>query len=809
MPHAIDRQRIAENTRYYDDSAKALRFLMGGIGTGNISLDSRGALQDFEFFSSPNKGLKLPYYFFSIWSHTAERGIDARVLEARYRGPCGVEEYAASNLGSLPRFDSSRFWSHYPFANVALQQKDLPLDVVLEAFTPFIPLNTDDSSIPGAIFRYQVKNRSAAAAQVAVCGSLSNVCGMRYFDGNERLFTKGENHNAAISADGVHGVHCTCENVDANDIAYGSLSMATPDGNASIKPLWQDGGWWDGAEEFWADFREDGWLEPDVANAAKGSLVTATESRKVGSVCVNKSLQPGEEAVFTFYLTWYFPNRWAAWWPDGHRLNTPPEHLHTIRNYYATRFESARHVAEYLAANEIRLQRESRLFADAIYAGTIDPAIIDALADNLTVMRSTTCFRVEDGTFYAWEGSFSTSGSCPGNCTHVWNYAQSLAFLFPELERSMRRTEFLVETEDDGEMAFRAKRQLEGRKWEMLPAADGQLGSILRVYREWMLSGDNAFLQQLWPNVKKAMHYALRVWDLDGDFVLEGRQHNTYDIEFRGITALTNTILYAALEAYARMAELQREPNEVQWARQGRVAGSKRMDELLWNGRYYVQHITEEELQAYRYQLGSGCLSDQLLGQQLAHLYGLGDILPREHVREALQSIYRYNFRADLSEHHSVQRSYGANGEAGLLLCTWPDGGRPKQPFVYSDEVWTGTEYQVAAHLIYEGMAAEGIAIVKAVRDRYDGHRRNPYNEMECGNHYARSLASWSLLIACSGFRYDPATRTAQFSPSSDNGHFSCFFSTGSSWGIYTQNGQEKTLEVLYGDTSIALGEQR
>jgi uncharacterized protein (DUF608 family) len=231
--------------------------------------------------------------------------------------------------------------------------------------------------------------------------------------------------------------------------------------------------------------------------------------------------------------------------------------------------------------------------------------------------------------------------------------------------------------------------------------------------------------------------------------------------------------------------------------------GSSRMDSLLWNGEYYVQKLPDVD--AYRYQYGEGCLSDQLLGQCLAHVAGLGYILPKDHVATAIESVYRHNFAADLHGKPNAQRTYVLDGESGLLLCTWPRGGRPRLPFVYCDEVWTGIEYQVATHLIYEGLVDEGLRIVKAVRDRHDGVKRNPWNEVECGHHYVRSLASWGLLTALSGFRFDLGKKRISFSPVINAEDFSCFFSTGCAWGVYRQRVDARTgkrtwdVEVMHG----------
>jgi non-lysosomal glucosylceramidase len=258
---------------------------------------------------------------------------------------------------------------------------------------------------------------------------------------------------------------------------------------------------------------------------------------------------------------------------------------------------------------------------------------------------------------------------------------------------------------------------------------------------------------------------------------------------------MIGTLYLGALAAGERMAQHLGDTAAAALYRQVYDTGRKRLDELLWAGGFYVQRVPDpksipaDHLDAGRikYQYGDGCLSDQLLGQWFAEVVGLGRLLPADHVRQALTSIYQHNFRRSFADLPNTQRIFALNDEMGLLLCTWPNGNRPALPFVYSDEVWTGIEYQVAAHLIYEGLVSEGLAITKAVRDRYDGQRRNPWNEVECGNHYARALSSWSLLTALSGYRYSGPDAVLAFAPRINAADFRCFFTTGTSWGTYRQ----------------------
>jgi uncharacterized protein (DUF608 family) len=366
----------------------------------------------------------------------------------------------------------------------------------------------------------------------------------------------------------------------------------------------------------------------------------------------------------------------------------------------------------------------------------------------------------------------------------------------------------------DDSMAFRSMVPLGIKQWDFRPAADGQMGCILKLYREWQISGDGEFVKRMWPNAKRALEFAWKHWDADRDGLMEGEQHNTYDIEFFGANPMMTTLYLGALKAGELMALAVGDTAAASAYRGVREKGAKNIEQL-WNGEYYFQRVTPvadiQPMEPYddknwkervvrdgelKYQFGAGCLSDQMLGQWFADVLGLDIGLNKDRVRAALQAIYRHNFKHDFWTHPNPQRIYAINDEKGLVLCSWPKGGRPALPFVYSDEVWTGIEYQVAAHLIYRGLVDEGLAIVKAIGERYDGVRRNPWNQIEWGNHYSRALASYSVLLALSGFRYSAVTKTATFRARLHEENFASFFAAGTAWGLYSQQRRPAALSA-------------
>jgi non-lysosomal glucosylceramidase len=789
--------------RAYPHTAAAAAFPLGGIGSGNVSLGARGELRDWEIFNHPAKGTHLPNTFFAIRAQAAGAPAVARVLEGPLQPPHALSHgYHPASGAGLPRLRASTLRGAYPVARIEFADDALPVQVGLEAYTPFVPLNPDDSGLPCAILVYSVTNPGAAPVELSIVGSLHNPVGGVSFDrfGNLAPGGLGGNINEARDDGTLRGLLMRSEKYAPDALEHGELALATDHAQISTKRAWMRGAWWDFLQEFWDDFTEDGRLS-DL-----GYTDSSPDGRTdTGSLALLDTLAPGQTRSYRFFLCWYFPNRPHSW-------KWQAEQLARVR--YAAHFGGAWEVARYTADNLARLEAATHSFAQALYGGTLPEPVTDALAANIVPLRSTTCFWLEDGRFFGWEGCFDDAGCCEGTCTHDWAYAHTLAYLFPSLEREMRRLEFAVETDEQGYMNFRGMQTFGeqfvwhfDRSQKPEAAVDGQMGSVLRVYREWLVGADREWLALVWPGVKRAIDFALPHWDADGDGVLDGKQHNTYDIEFFGPNPLCGIYHLGGLRAAEELARVLGEQELADRYRAAFERGSARLDALLWNGEYYIQKL--DDVDAYKYQHGLGCLSDQLLGQLHARVLGLGDLVPVEHSRSAIKAVFAHNFRRGFDDHANCQRTYVLNDESGLLLCSWPHGGRPKLPFVYSDEVWTGIEYQVAAHLIYEGWLAEGLEVVEALRARHDGVRRNPWNEVECGHHYARSMASWALLTALSGFQCDMARGLIQFAPiagaSSEADQFSCFWSCGRGWGTYTQRraadgSWAPEVEVLGGD---------
>jgi hypothetical protein len=818
---------MTRRARGIPHTSERAAFPLGGIGTGNVSLGARGELRDWEFENLPDKGRLNPYSFFAI--HAAPAGGDAvtRVLEARATGRHDWDAgYGFDRLAGLPRLAGATMHGEYPVVDIDFHDDALPVEVSLHAFTPLVPLDPDASGIPAAVLRYRVTNPGGAPVAVTIAGSLSHTAGR-----GEGPFGMRAAQTVQWREDGDTGVRGLDFGIrlPEDDFGYGTMSLTTTDPATTVKPQWVTGFWPDGPRLFWSDFRDDGLLQPEprltledrpsglfadsAATGADGAPAPMSEEElfdklprlRTGSLGIVHQLAPGESRDFEFVLSGSFPNRRRGW--RGHIVWDDPHADEVVKNHYATLWPDAWAAATHLHRELPALESATDAFVEALYGGTLEPVVADAVGANIAAVRSTTCFVVESPTpelgdgpvFAAWEGSFDHGGSCEGTCTHVWSYAQTVAWLFPSLERSARRVEFLLETDADGAQKFRSNRVFGGPAWFMGPAVDGQLGTFLRLHREWRFSGDDDFLRELWPAAARSLDHAIVQWDRgENPGLLSGELHNTYDIEFHGTEPLANGMFIAALRAGSRMAaHLGESDRAADWSARADHA-SAAMDAVLWNGEYYRQVI--DDVDAHRYQYGDGVLSDQLLGQFHARLNGLGDIVPADRVRSALGAIVAHNFRSELTTHESTQRVYALDDEGGLLLASWPRGGRPAIPFVYSDEVWTGIEHQVATSLVYAGLVDDAMLLERTLRARYDGTVRNPWNEIECGNHYARSLASWGLLLAVSGAQWDAPTRTLSFDPVAD-GTF--LFTTDRAWGRVEVRGDDLVLHIDGGRLDI------
>lgn len=817
-----------------------MSFPVGGIGAGCIGLAGNGDLAEWEVFNRPAKGVRNGLSHFAVRAERESGGVvDARILHGDFAGElsgAGDTPFAgfgygpdADSLCGLPHFRSVSLRGEFPVAEWTFRDPRFPGDATLAAWSPFVPGRSDVSSLPCAVFEVSLRNRAREPLVFSAVGCLASP-----WSGpaaSTRSFRR--TYRAVL-------LHRNAPKPDAPDFGELALTLDAPAGDpagdtpveVSRQTFLYRGPWCDKREVYWHDLNAPGPFR-ERKYAGPG------EHGDAGLLAARFRLAPGEVRTVRFVVSWFIPNRSNDW--------TPPDRLaeamkrsgvarNRWRNYYAEALcTGAADAAARLLRGIGGTRAQVFAFRDALHRRTtLPPASLEGAAATLSVLVSPTVLRLPDGALWGWEGVAKKVGSCEGSCQHVWNYEQATALLFPDLARSMREQQFRFNFDPDGGLLFRQPLPpgVRARRspW-FRPCVDGTMGEVLKTFREWRVSGDTAWLRSVWPAAKKALAYAWSPanpdrWDPDESGVLTGRQHHTLDMELFGATAWLEGLYLAALRAASQMARTVGDDAFAAECDAIFARGRAWTEAHLFNGEYYAGEDVEgkpvglddllpfedatnrywdAEHREAKYQIGGGLSIDAHLGPLWAALYGVADdLLDPERVDATLRAILRHNFKRSMREAANTWRVFAADDEAGTVMVSWPKGRRkPVIPIPYHSECMTGFEWSFATHLAWRGLANAAETVAAAIRARYDGAKRNPWNEIECGSNYARAMAAWGMLQAFSGFRYDLTRGEIGFAPRRP-GAFSCFWSLGRAWGVYsrTASGRER-IEVLFGSLTL------
>lgn len=901
---------------------------VGGIFAGTVYLSADGRLWHWDVLNAEAYGI-APKPFVHEGrprksNHGAHYAFPLEPVSPFRQGfviRTGGKEITLDKTG----FKEVTFRGEYPRAIVSFEKADLPVSASLEAFSPFIPLNPDDSELPATVMHYTVKNEGTEAIDVEVVGFLENAACLY-----SRTVQSGTIHNRVVKGAGFTGVECSVQSLKRpsgeaggrEDVVFESFDPSATErwkgkGTAFAEGPFRNGktvvdtytgsgrrdqrtarltgvlkgkpfkvernyitaeisGEFDPelcglflviggkvaarvtgnnrkqhtlatmdvsefiGSEAYLEIRDgaveinDHILNPagiavgkivftdtpgddfgklealpdfgtmtlallgqtDQASAVKGKKVVQAED-KLGAILEGEvgrsvSLAAGQEATFTFVVSWYFPN---------YRNTKMPRDQ--AGRHYGSRFKSSTEVATYLSGNFERLASATRQWVDTWYDSSLPYWFLDRTMANTSTMATTTCQRFESGRFWAWEGV----ACCSGTCSHVWQYAQSIARLFPGIERETRdKVDFTIGFEKmNGGVGHRIDVDTS------IVADDGQLGRILSVYREHQMSADDAFLKAMWPRVKKALEFIISQ-DEDLDGVMTNAQRNTLDGEWHGKISWIISLYIAGLRATEQMAIEMGDSAYAARCKKIADSGARKIDELF-DGEYSTQDKGERTDTAGN---GPGCFIDQIFGQSWANWVGLGHIINKDHVASSLRALYRYNFAPDMGVFRKEWphgRIYALAGDAGLVMCTWPKGGKDeKDNHVYFHEMMSGFEWQAASNMIYEGLdhpelLEHGLAVSRAIHDRYNGEHRNPYNEIECGDHYGRAMASYGAFQSICGYQYHGPKGELSFAPRLKPEDFRAAFTTAEGWGSFSQKvvdgRQSAEIDLRYGTLAL------
>jgi len=809
----------------YDGSYKGanmgqIAFPIGGMGAGMFCLEGTGALSHMSVRHSPDI-YNEPTLFAAIM--LKGRPGTARVLEGPVPGWKKFGQRGAGKGGEgatygLARFREAEFEAHFPFGEVGLRDKAFPLEVRITGWSPFIPADEENSSLPVGGVEYHFRNTGDKPQDYVFSYNARSFMSVYQRPGMYDSVV-APNHIDSVQ----QGFILSQEGTARAPFLKGNYAIFTgaAEKDAVVDYCWFRGGWWDPLSMAWNHI-EEGRVKP-VSPVEKGA--------PGASLFIPFKLNPGQTKTVHILMAWYVPDsRLRLGRPMTQSSDSTVRDASTTlpsiyyKPWYSSKFKDIGEVITYWRDHYEELRNKTLLFSHAFYKSTLPPEAKEAIAANLCILKSPTVLRQFDGRFWGWEGSDDDQGSCEGSCTHVWNYAQALCHLFPRLERGMRDTEFGEGQDTNGHQTFRAALPIRPLAHTFYAAADGQLGGIMKIHREWRISGDSVWLRGIYPKVKSSLDYCIRTWDPRRHGVLEEPHHNTYDIEFWGPDPMCTSFYLGALGSMIKIGEYLKE--DVTPYKDLYEKGRAFMEHELFNGQYFCQKIqwtglnagdpveaskksyfggysSDESIQLLKkegpeYQYGKGCLSDGVIGAWIARVCGLPAPLDTQYIGRHLNSVYTYNLKKDLTDFSNPQRpNFAVGREGGLLLCTWPLGGKLSLPFIYSNEVWTGIEYEVASHLIFTGRVQEGLDIVRTCRSRYDGTVRNPFDEYECGHWYARALSSYALLEALTGVRYDAVDQTLYVD--SRMGDFTSFLSTATGFGNVIYSHGKATLQIAYG----------
>ena len=786
---------------YKNDSLRNVSYPLGGIGAGMFCIEGTGMLRNFSIRNEPNF-FNNPNIFAALTVKNNDSNI-SKVLEGQvpyskvYGFPYVGHDHSSGNGMSLDNFGLSRFenctfHAKFPFAHISLNDGAVPVKVKIEAFSPFIPNDEDNSSLPVASIKYDFINTSNKELDLVFYFSSMQFMGIG--NSGEGLSIKSIKNGFVMSQSALPD----------KKWARGDFVVSL-NKKSKVNCDFFRGQWWDAFTVLWNDISK-----------GKESNCDAKDHKSPGaSISHSFKLMPGKKYSITVRFSWYVPDTFLRYGNDVDDITCQEKTFH--KPWYSDKFTSGIDVMKDFSKRYNELYRKTKIFSNSFYSSSLPLEVLDAVTSNLVILKSPTVLRQTDGRFWAWEGCVDTYGSCHGSCTHVWNYAQAICNLFPKLEQSLRESEFFVSQDENGHQTFRTSLPIRKVDHTFHAASDGQLGGIMKLYREWRISGNDNWILKFWDKILDSINYCIKTWDPNHIGVLMEPHHNTYDIEFWGADAMCSSFYLGALKAVTEIGKHFGFDTDYYYSLY--CKGKEYIETKLWNGEYFIQIPEWKTLNAKfdisreygrnleiltsegpKYQYGTGCISDGVLGCWLAKICGLGDIIDKEKVKSHLLSVYKYNFKKSLINHSSTQRpGYALGKEGGLLLCTWPRGGKPSLPFVYSDEVWTGIEYQVASHLAFYGFYEESLDIISTLRERYNGIKRNPFDEYECGHWYARALASYSLLEAFTGVSYDSRSKVL----TAKKGKYTTFLSTSDGYGLVTCNNDKIEMKSISGSINV------
>lgn len=803
MYHAVAQEKTSFTTTKH---LKYIGMPIGGIGCGQVYLGGDGQLWYWDIFNkqriNPGGGGDKFYLNPLTQNPRFQQGFAIRIPQKNKRFTPLVAPLNHKGFSTI------KFTGEYPLAKINYARKQLPVKVELNAFSPFVPTDAESSGLPAIALEYEITNTKKDTVSVEILGWLENRA-----NALTASKTTGIIRNKILKNEKDLSIFLTSKiplkNQGLHDYGNMTLTLLNRDENS-----WSN-----------ADFKGDVLDDLSAIKASKTSEKTAAVGEKMTGIIGQKMrLNPLEKRKVTFIISWYFPNL--------HQKESGLPHLknkENLRYYYRKKFDSSQAVAQEISKNKNQYIENTKKWHKTWYDSTLPKWFLSRVFVNASTLATTSFYRLDDlentpynqGRLYAMEGVYLGEGTC----THVFHYEQALGRLFPNLARQLRtQIDYGLSFKKAGIVGYRGEFSNIGKHDGRGYAVDGQAGTILRTYREYKTAPNKKYLQKNWGNIKKSIAYMIahdREKTSKADGILEGVQYNTLDKMWQGKISWLSSMYNAALLAGAAMAKIMGDKKFAKKCNKIANRGKKNMSEQLFNGEYFYSIRNEKNKQ--KPNSVTGCHIDQVLGQAWAMQVGLPRVLPKAQTKKALQSIFKYNFQKDIGKYldtASIQNSrfYALPKESGTVICSFPRGGSSDAKGTdasnwdnlvvgYFSECMTGFTYQAAAHMIAEGLISPALKMIRAIDERYAPHKRNPYNEVEYGNHYTRAMSSYGCFVSICGFDIEEPKGMLAFAPKYKPENFKAAFTSGASWGTFTQKrtatAQKNTLTFHYGHFTL------
>jgi uncharacterized protein (DUF608 family) len=753
---------------------------LGGLGCGWFEIRQDGSFYNWNIFNnrpvargSHFREERQTVLFFLLRYQVEGERPRIRLLEIEESHDsaglsCHEYQYIFPWIEAVDRIE---FDATIPFAKLSYHAEGLPFEIEMTAWSPFIPFDAKNSSLPVANFDFNIKSIGDRPVHASLVASLRNCAG---YDVQQKFWT-----SRPLDGTKWKGFSMGVEGMDMQLASVGSMGLL------SLSEESRSYVGWGHPHQFYERFLR----EHDIPEHQDSThLNYADKNGKpyahgpcYGSIGVSRDLAPGESFEHSFCMFWDFPNRYARILGDPDKTaiyleQNPDTPTSTAQNsyleghFYRNFFPDDTLLANYAAENIHSLRERTRAFHDAFYNSSLPVHVLDQINAQLNTFR-TSSWHTLSGNFGIIEGLSRDKGYASLYTTDVAMYgAVMAAALFPELDRKgllahmehqnkdgsvVHAINFNFRTMDPGEAS--------GHRVDM----PGQY--IYMILRDGLTRSDTTFLRTVWPSVIRAFDYILRERDANRDLLpdMEGIMCSYDNFPMYGVAPYVAGQWLAGVSAMLATARILGDIAMEKRCLEVLEKGSKTIEDTTWNGVYYRLFCGDKGTD-------EGCLTDQLLGQWACHLSGLPTFLNPDRVHSALRAILDRNYFPD----------------QGLRNCSWPGDGFlhdvAKDCWVdQANTCWTGVEFAFASLLLYEGMPEKAFMIIKNIDDRF--RRWGIYwDHQEYGGHYYRPMSAWSVIPAALGFSI--CNGVATFDPKVERTNCRLFFVTTDGYGHYEEH---------------------